>query len=249
MLNLCNVKTTIAIFFVAVSTAFAQFNAADFRIVDGKPYNVQTSTEWEKLAGDNGNLTYEILVVRGILKDGSLDCDQEFYDYDRDTGNFLSRTTQLILKNWPKKVFIGMTINSCRAMRLPSKPGDRVNTYDCGTEPTQDELKKLKDEEDERQKEVEQILDMQRRAAAEKAAAAKKAEQSKILKWNQEQADKGDPYGLLRMGERYRDGDGVPKDLTKAREYLSKAAAAGSPDAADDLSKMNQVSTNSAPVH
>jgi TPR repeat protein len=64
------------------------------------------------------------------------------------------------------------------------------------------------------------------------------------LKYNQDQADKGDPYGLLRVGERYRDGDGVPKDLDKARDYMTKAAAAGSTTAADELSKLNQVSTN-----
>jgi TPR repeat protein len=58
------------------------------------------------------------------------------------------------------------------------------------------------------------------------------------LKTNQEAADKGDLYGLLRMGERYRDGDGVDKDLAKARDFLTKAAAAGSPSAADELKKL-----------
>jgi hypothetical protein len=80
--------------------------------------------------------------------------------------------------------------------------------------------------------------------AAEKAAAAKKTTQAKVVKWNQEQADKGDPTALLRMGEFYRDGNGVPKDLDKAREYLTKASAAGSPNAADELSKLNQGPTN-----
>jgi TPR repeat protein len=37
----------------------------------------------------------------------------------------------------------------------------------------------------------------------------------------------------------------VPKDLAKAKDYLTKAAAAGSQSAADALSKLNQVSTNS----
>jgi TPR repeat protein len=60
-----------------------------------------------------------------------------------------------------------------------------------------------------------------------------------------EQAEKGDSYGLFRMGEHYRDGDGVPQDLSKAREYFTKAVNAGSPSAADALSKLNQVSTNS----
>jgi len=47
------------------------------------------------------------------------------------------------------------------------------------------------------------------------------------------------------LGERYRDGDGVEKDLAKAKDYLTKAAAAGSLSATDELSKLNQVSTNS----
>src|ERR1039458_1116485 len=75
-------------------------------------------------------------------------------------------------------------------------------------------------------------------AANVKAAADKKASAEKALKYNQDLADSGDAYGLLRMGERYRDGDGVPKDLAKAREYLAKAAAAGSTTAAGDLKKL-----------
>lgn len=68
---------------------------------------------------------------------------------------------------------------------------------------------------------------------------------AKALRFNQDQAAKGDAFGLFRMGERYRDGDGVPKDLANAREYLTKAAAAGAPDATAALSKLNQASTNS----
>jgi hypothetical protein len=69
---------------------------------------------------------------------------------------------------------------------------------------------------------------------------AQNAPQARALKFNQDLADKGDAYGLLRMGERYRDGDGVPKDLNKAREYFTKAIAAGSPPAAEELEKLNQ---------
>jgi hypothetical protein len=71
--------------------------------------------------------------------------------------------------------------------------------------------------------------------AEDAAKVKKKAVVDRVLKLNQEQADNGDPIGLLRMGERYRDGDGVDKDLAKARDYFTKAAAAGSPTAADDL--------------
>ena len=58
------------------------------------------------------------------------------------------------------------------------------------------------------------------------------------MKSNQAAADKGDAYGLLRMGERYRDGDGVVRDLPTARAYLAKAAAAGSPSAQSALDKL-----------
>ena len=67
----------------------------------------------------------------------------------------------------------------------------------------------------------------------------KETAKNKALKFNQDAADKGDAYGLMRMGERYRDGDGVEKDLAKAKDYLTKAAAAGSPTATDELSKLN----------
>ena len=75
-------------------------------------------------------------------------------------------------------------------------------------------------------------------AAKAKAAAAKKAGEEKALKSNQAAAEKGDAYGLLRMGERYRDGDGVAKDLPKAREYFTKAVAAGSPSAQEELDQL-----------
>jgi TPR repeat protein len=96
----------------------------------------------------------------------------------------------------------------------------------------------LKDEADARQKAAQTQFEEQRRVATEKAVAAKKVAQARVLKTNQEAADKGDLYGLLRMGERYRDGDGVDKDLAKARDFLTKAAAAGSPTADDELKKL-----------
>jgi len=60
------------------------------------------------------------------------------------------------------------------------------------------------------------------------AAADKKADlAARALAANQTAAENGDAYGEFRMGERYRDGDGVPKDPAKAREWFAKAAAHG----------------------
>jgi TPR repeat protein len=42
----------------------------------------------------------------------------------------------------------------------------------------------------------------------------------------------------MRMGERYRNGEGVPKDLKKARDYLVKAATAGESKAQEELANL-----------
>jgi len=62
--------------------------------------------------------------------------------------------------------------------------------------------------------------------------------QTKALAWDQLQAEQGDAYGQLRMGERYRDGDGVAKDLVMARSWLSKSAYQGNSHAIKALSKL-----------
>jgi TPR repeat protein len=77
------------------------------------------------------------------------------------------------------------------------------------------------------------------RQLREKQEAEKQSITAKAVAFNQSQADKGDAFGLQRMGERYRDGDGVPKDLVKAKDYLSKAVAAGSTDATNELVQLN----------
>lgn len=73
--------------------------------------------------------------------------------------------------------------------------------------------------------------------AAEKTKkeAARQAALGRALKANEDAAAAGDAYGLLRMGERYRDGDGVQTNLDKARNYLNRAAAAGDLTASNEL--------------
>jgi len=72
--------------------------------------------------------------------------------------------------------------------------------------------------------------------AAKSAAEKKKTEMDAAsLKLHQDLAAQGSAYGQFRMGERFRDGEGVPKDLVKAREMLSKAAAQGNAEAATAL--------------
>jgi TPR repeat protein len=84
------------------------------------------------------------------------------------------------------------------------------------------------------------------KAAASAAAAESRAEGSRALlapalKFYQGLADQGDAYGQFRMGEFYRDGDALPKDLTKAKEFFAKAAAQGNPAAASALERLSAV--------
>ncbi len=52
-------------------------------------------------------------------------------------------------------------------------------------------------------------------------------------------AESGDAFGCLRMGQRYLDGDGVPHDERKAREYLIRAARQGEISAAYGLENLS----------
>jgi TPR repeat protein len=69
-------------------------------------------------------------------------------------------------------------------------------------------------------------------------AKAKSKADARVLAFQQDLADKGDAYGQYKMGLRYAHGDGVDKDLPKARDLLAKAADQGNRDAADELAKL-----------
>lgn len=62
-------------------------------------------------------------------------------------------------------------------------------------------------------------------AEEERAAirAEKKAKIDKIVKFHEQQAEKGDSASLRRLGEFYRDGYGVEKDAAKSAAYFQKA--------------------------
>ena len=66
-----------------------------------------------------------------------------------------------------------------------------------------------------------------RKAAIEELALAKEI----AVKSDFEKAEKGDLAGLQRMGERYRDGDGVETNLNKSVEYYKKAESAADTEA------------------
>ena len=166
---------------------------------------------------------------------------------------------KIILLNYPANLYPadGQTI-SFRAMMIGTSDynGDTLELWDYGTHPTQDEFRKYKAEEaerqkaaqraaDERQKAAEQKIDEQRRAAAKVIAAKKQAEDARVIHWLLSQATNVSESAQSSLGLRYLTGEGVPKDEKQAREWLGKAAAQGSKEAAVALSKLNQVSADS----
>jgi TPR repeat protein len=116
--------------------------------------------------------------------------------------------------------------------------------------PAQQEILRQKEQEAAARREV----DRQRQQAAlaaqgvalenwnQSLAAKQRADenQEKALRYNMDLALKGDDYGEYRMGQRYRDGENVPRDLNKAREWLAKSAAQGNKAAATELARLAQ---------
>ncbi len=75
-------------------------------------------------------------------------------------------------------------------------------------------------------------------ASAESQERKKSEAEAKVLAWHQELASQGDAYGQYKMGLRYLNGDGVPKDEQAGRDLLAKSAAQGNPDAAAELTRL-----------
>src|SRR5881394_3185291 len=56
------------------------------------------------------------------------------------------------------------------------------------------------------------------------------AEAKKKLQWQMERAEKGSDPAQYALGMRYVTGDGVPKDLEKAKKWLRESAKNGNAD-------------------
>jgi hypothetical protein len=165
-------------------------------------------------------------MVQQISQDGAV-CNYEKLIYDYDNGEDVPRHVEFIfVKNYPRKMAVGMPLATftARLVGFTNIMNRPMPVFDCAPPvftPQQIAVAKQNSEQ-----------------ANAQADAMKKAGEEKALKSNMDAAAKGDAYGLMRMGERYRDGDGVPKDLAKARDYLQRATDAGSSTAADELKNL-----------
>ncbi|MDR3689516.1 MAG: hypothetical protein P4L46_09070, partial [Fimbriimonas sp.] len=61
---------------------------------------------------------------------------------------------------------------------------------------------------------------------------------AKEMQYDLDLAGQGDIFGCMRMGQRYLDGEGVPRDEGKAREFLTRAARQGDPSATAGLESL-----------
>jgi TPR repeat protein len=95
---------------------------------------------------------------------------------------------------------------------------------------------------------VAQLTEAEERALAKVRAGSPDASENKraVLMANaiagyERQAANGNADAEERLGEIYRDGEGVEKDPAKARDWFAKSAAQGNKDAIRALERMNAV--------
>ncbi len=77
--------------------------------------------------------------------------------------------------------------------------------------------------------------------------SAKVSEQKKALRWAQKAADQGHPLGQCLVGSHYESGQGVPRDLQLAEDWMTKAANQGQPDAMMNLATLSAQDIGSTP--
>ncbi len=130
---------------------------------------------------------------------------------------------------------------SARAILLGTRAvdGHVLESWDCGAAPTPEQLADRARLEESKRQELEAQKSAVRAASDQALEDKRQALKANVVKINQQRADKGDADAQFRMGELYRDGDGVPKDDVRAREFFGKAASQGNKDAARALEKMN----------
>jgi hypothetical protein len=200
----------------------AKSSQPEFRKFDGK---FCRSDQWALMTGELGYKEDDgiLIVFRGF-----------------------NRTHPIAVKNYTDHVSAGSSFT----FRATFAGGynwnnEPLDLYDCGSELTKTESAQALSEycknEAAEQAAAKAAQEKANAEAKAKAIAQKQAAAARALKANQDAAAKGDSFGLMRMGERYRDGDGVEKDLVKARDYFEKSFAADTNNfiAKEKLSKLS----------
>jgi TPR repeat protein len=170
--------------------------------------NFAKGADWVQFEGRVTQVSADGLVIQGWFG------EPLFYMLPNNGG---ATTASFLLSNYPRNVGVGQTFSrNDRLVAMKSGDKNGMPSLDYGAVY------------------VPELTDEQKAAAAQ----AKSKAADKVLAFHKELADKGDAYGQFKMGMRYLTGDGVDKDMAKARDLLGKAAAQGNKDAATELAKL-----------
>lgn len=174
--------------------------------------NFAKGGDWVQFEGRVAKVSGDGVVIQGTFG------EPLFYLLPNNGG---ATSGTFLLNNYPRAVGVGQVLSR----------NDKLVALKAGTK---DDMPQL----DYETVYVPQLSEEQKAAIA----SNKSKTDAKVLAWHKELADKGDAYGEYKMGLRYETGDGVDKDVDKAKDMLGKAAAQGNSDAASELSKLT--STN-----
>ena len=231
-----------------VFSSYAQ-SGSELRMVDGQLYNTQQSVLFKTIEAEvkavyaNGvlfNWTQKKPVYGKAPSSDSLVSEGNFLggvpvQHERPIISYETISSKdILVLNFQSSAATGENLH-IRAMQVGTTNfvGKTIELWDCGKPyvPTPEEIATAKAAQEKAK------ADAKAKVATAKALAVERA-----LKSNQDAAAKGDSFGLMHMGERYRDGDGVEKDTVKAKEYLQKAVDADASNfiAKEELSKLQQ---------
>jgi hypothetical protein len=207
-----------------------------YRVVEGKVYDISHSVMWKHFDAEcltvlsDGIILQEVKVKR-VYKTDPVPYAQSIGAYGAPPARHLISETRepgkkFFVRDYPSALSptTGKRIEGF-AMRtgMFQHGNETLEQWDYGVDYTP-QPRKLTPEE---------------AAAAKTEAERKKAEsEAATLKFDLENSEKGSDLYQYRVGLRYLNGNGVPKDLAKARDYLSKAAAQGNKEAAAELAKL-----------
>jgi hypothetical protein len=211
---------------------------AVYRTVEGKVYDVSHNALWKHFAGEclailsDGIILQEMKTnrVQKIAR-GSLNDAQSHGAYSGPATSYVASETRepskrIFLRNYSSSLWptTGKWIEGVAMQTGVFQHGNEtLEQWDYGVDYTPQP----------------RTLTPEEVAAAKTEADRKKAERdAAILKFELENSEKGSDLYQYRVGLRYLNGNGVPKDLAKARDYLSKAAAQGNKEAAAELAKL-----------
>jgi hypothetical protein len=215
--------------FLVAHVGFGQVNPSEFRIVEGRVYNIH-DPKWIYLTA-TGSIVAQQFLPEGIVFQYSsaitmpLGIQSELGDGQR-----------ILVKNYPEtNMSSGAVRYGIRAMRLGvfTRGTERLAVYDCGVENTLENRVRLGLD-----RPLPHLAPLTPQLRADQLQAAqiwRAAIAQRTVATYQSQAASGDGFAQLRLGEIYLHGEGVETNVALARKWLSIAATNGYPEATNKL--------------